>query len=84
MLQISIAYQSINPGRREVPPGRLTGGQSSRAQQWHNLVDSSEKTVTFIDLCGHEKYLKTTIFGLVMESAFGLRQHSHASKMSRA
>jgi GTPase len=49
----------------QVPPGRLTGGQSSRAQQWHNLVDSSEKTVTFIDLCGHEKYLKTTIFGLV-------------------
>ena len=23
------------------------------------------KIVTFLDLCGHEKYLKTTIFGLV-------------------
>ena len=29
------------------------------------IVEESEKLVTFIDLCGHEKYLKTTIFGLV-------------------
>jgi len=28
-------------------------------------VNNSEKLVTFLDLCGHEKYLKTTMFGLV-------------------
>jgi len=28
-------------------------------------VSKSEKLVTFLDLCGHEKYLKTTMFGLV-------------------
>jgi GTPase len=28
-------------------------------------MQKSKKTVTFIDLCGHEKYLKTTMFGLV-------------------
>jgi GTPase len=29
------------------------------------IVKNSDKIITFIDLCGHEKYLKTTIFGLV-------------------
>jgi GTPase len=29
------------------------------------VVERSGKIVTFLDLCGHEKYLKTTIFGLV-------------------
>jgi GTPase len=28
-------------------------------------MSKSKKLVTFIDLCGHEKYLKTTMFGLV-------------------
>jgi hypothetical protein len=27
-------------------------------------MDKSDRTVTLIDLCGHEKYLKTTLFGL--------------------
>jgi GTPase len=29
------------------------------------VAGSSKKLVTFLDLCGHEKYLKTTMFGLV-------------------
>mmetsp|Transcript_13517 Transcript_13517/g.6666 ORF Transcript_13517/g.6666 Transcript_13517/m.6666 type:complete len:108 (+) Transcript_13517:299-622(+) len=28
-------------------------------------MQRAEHTVTFLDLCGHEKYLKTTIFGMV-------------------
>lgn len=28
-------------------------------------MSQSEKLITFLDLCGHEKYLKTTVFGLV-------------------
>lgn len=28
-------------------------------------MTNSQKLVTFLDLCGHEKYLKTTMFGLV-------------------
>ena len=28
-------------------------------------MQNTSKVVTFLDLCGHEKYLKTTIFGLV-------------------
>ena len=31
---------------------------------WAFTHAHAEKTVTFVDLCGHERYLKTTIFGL--------------------
>lgn len=32
---------------------------------WSHIVGKSEKLLTFLDLCGHAKYLKTTMFGLV-------------------
>lgn len=38
---------------------------ASRNATWQQIVQQSRQLVTFIDLCGHEKYLKTTIFGLV-------------------
>lgn len=41
---------------------RVTG---NRQQSWTHVAHKSEKLVTFLDLCGHEKYLKTTMFGLV-------------------
>lgn len=28
-------------------------------------MQNTKKAVTFLDLCGHEKYLKTTLYGLV-------------------
>jgi len=31
---------------------------------WREIVDKSSKVVTFIDLAGHERYLKTTVFGM--------------------
>ncbi|CAB4035456.1 GTP-binding 1-like, partial [Paramuricea clavata] len=31
---------------------------------WQRICRESSKVVTFIDLAGHEKYLKTTIFGM--------------------
>ena len=31
---------------------------------WVHICRSASKVVTFIDLAGHEKYLKTTIFGM--------------------
>lgn len=39
----------------------------NKNKYWKEVVDKSTKVVTFLDLCGHEKYLKTTIFGLVVE-----------------
>merc|ERR1719305_987725 len=38
---------------------------ASRNVMWQQIVQQSRQLVTFHDLCGHEKYLKTTIFGLV-------------------
>ena len=38
---------------------------ASKNQEWSHIATNSKKIVTFLDLCGHEKYLKTTMFGLV-------------------
>lgn len=35
-----------------------------KTKSWKAVVDSSQQVVTFIDLAGHERYLKTTISGL--------------------
>jgi len=45
-------------GERVVPTGR------NQAQRWASLADRTATALTLIDLCGHEKYLKTTLFGL--------------------
>ena len=31
---------------------------------WVRVCERSSKVITFIDLAGHEKYLKTTVFGM--------------------
>ncbi|XP_049576594.1 GTP-binding protein 1 [Syngnathus scovelli] len=31
---------------------------------WTEICEKSSKVITFIDLAGHEKYLKTTVFGM--------------------
>lgn len=45
-----------------VEPERV---KATKNQSWGYITEHSKKLVTFIDLCGHEKYLKTTMFGLV-------------------
>ena len=37
----------------------------TKNKYWAEVVSKSSNIVTLLDLCGHEKYLKTTIFGLV-------------------
>lgn len=34
------------------------------SQRWTEIVEGCDRNVTLIDLCGHERYLKTTVFGL--------------------
>lgn len=36
----------------------------SGALDWGDICKESSKVLTFIDLAGHEKYLKTTVFGM--------------------
>ena len=31
---------------------------------WVHICEKSSKVITFIDLAGHERYLKTTVFGM--------------------
>ena len=47
---------------QQVQPERFN---DTRNRAWGHIVENSDRILTFIDLCGHEKYLKTTIFGLV-------------------
>lgn len=48
----------------------------NKNKYWKEVVEKSQKVVTFLDLCGHEKYLKTTIFGLVVRRQKNNRQWS--------
>jgi GTPase len=42
----------------------------TRGTSWVDMAKASSKTISLIDLCGHAKYLKTTVFGLT-----GMRPH---------
>ena len=41
--------------------GRLTEKKNT---SWKEIASKSDHVITFFDLCGHEKYLKTTIYGI--------------------
>lgn len=43
---------------------QVIGTARNHAQRWTEVMEKSDHSVTLIDLCGHEKYLKTTLFGL--------------------
>jgi len=45
-------------GEQVIPTAR------QHTQRWHEITTKSDRNLTLIDLCGHEKYLKTTLFGL--------------------
>jgi len=38
-----------------------------RKKSWPDIVRESDKIISFYDLCGHEKYLRTTITGLTSQ-----------------
>ena len=40
----------------------------SKGLDWEDICKQSTKVITFIDLAGHEKYLKTTVFGMTGHS----------------
>ena len=42
----------------------MYGTSRNHAHRWAEVMEKSDHSVTLIDLCGHEKYLKTTLFGL--------------------
>ena len=60
----SIAHEimGFDAHGKQVLPERYNPNKN---KYWAEVVKSSKKVVTLLDLCGHEKYLKTTMFGLV-------------------
>ena len=48
--------------------GEITNYCNIGQKSWPEIVNSSSKIVSFFDLAGHEKYLKTTILGMTSTS----------------
>lgn len=46
---------------KQVIPERFN---QNKNKYWKEVVNQSYKIISIVDLCGHEKYLKTTINGL--------------------
>eukprot|EP00732_Lithocolla_globosa_P003253 Lithocolla_globosa_v1_NODE_2518_length_1966_cov_27.742543.p1 type:complete len:566 gc:universal NODE_2518_length_1966_cov_27.742543:236-1933(+) len=44
--------------------GTVCDATNQHKISWSDICSNSSKLITFIDLAGHEKYLKTTVFGL--------------------
>jgi len=58
----SIAQEIMGfKSQSQVEPAKTTDKKNT---SWNKILKESDKVISIIDLCGHEKYLKTTIFGL--------------------
>lgn len=42
----------------------LQSQTSGRKLTWEEISEKASKIISFIDLAGHERYLRTTVFGL--------------------
>ena len=48
--------------------GNVVNYKNGRQQSWPEIVKDSTKIISFFDLCGHLKYIHTTILGLTSQS----------------
>jgi GTPase len=48
--------------------GQIMNYSGIHKKGWPDIVKDSSKVISFYDLCGHEKYLRTTILGLTSSS----------------
>jgi hypothetical protein len=44
--------------------GNVVNNPDHGSLDWVKICEKSSKVITFIDLAGHERYLKTTVFGM--------------------
>lgn len=64
----------------------VTSSETRRTRSWKEITHQSKKLISFIDLCGHEKYFSTTISGvtgLKPEYAIILVESSKLAKRKR-
>lgn len=55
---VTVEIMGYKGDAQVIPTGR------NHLLRWQEVTEKSDHSVTMIDLCGHEKYLKTTLFGL--------------------
>lgn len=55
---VTVDIMGFKENEQVIPAGKTLN------QKWGEIMRESDRTITLIDLCGHEKYLKTTVFGL--------------------
>ena len=60
----SIAHQILGFDHE----GKVVNNQGLNKLSWAEIVSKSSKVISFFDLAGHEKYLRTTILGLTSSS----------------
>lgn len=48
--------------------GEIVGRGKERKQSWEDIGRQSAKVISFTDLAGHERYLRTTVFGMLSSS----------------
>ncbi|KAN0062925.1 hypothetical protein ACQY0O_004746 [Thecaphora frezii] len=46
------------------PVTNSNGAEPGRKMSWEEVCAKASKVISFIDLAGHERYLKTTVFGM--------------------
>lgn len=59
----SVSYQILGFDSK----GKIVNGNADDSfgfVEWKEIVEKSSKIITLVDLCGHERYLKTTVFGM--------------------
>jgi len=50
--------------------GNVVNKAEHGSLDWNSICSKASKVLTFIDLAGHEKYLKTTVFGMTGTTYF--------------
>lgn len=58
MPRVACVCRYKDNGEQVVPSAR------QHCHRWAEVMAHAQRSVTLIDLCGHERYLKTTVFGL--------------------
>ncbi|KAK1140746.1 hypothetical protein N8T08_009947 [Aspergillus melleus] len=48
--------------------GDIVGSSQGRKLSWEDIGKRSAKVISFTDLAGHERYLRTTVFGMLSSS----------------
>jgi len=59
---VALELMGFDNGGSAVQPSKLTG---KHVKDFRDVATRSARLITMIDLCGHEHFLKTTVFGLM-------------------